>query len=224
MREASTPFLIKGVGKVMNEKYEQYLQSPQWKRIRTDRMDMDGGSCQVCGSKENLAVHHITYARKEHEELDDLITLCSECHELITQYVNMIHHICDTKVYEIRDLIRDAVAETTLGYSKSHPNVNMTHKDIWDEFTSRYSELIYLTLSNCHERSGNLCKAVFSSGDIRQLFFNKQKSDVKITAWRDEQIAEMKQNGSTKNEIMNHFAISDNQYQATLERLAQKKV
>lgn len=59
--------------------YDEYLQSDEWKAISASVIERDG-KCLTCGRKASLVVHHVTYARVGHEELDDLITLCFKCH------------------------------------------------------------------------------------------------------------------------------------------------
>lgn len=49
----------------------------------------DGHRCRLCGSRVELEVHHLSYrdelgrsiVGQEAEHLDQLITLCSRCHE-----------------------------------------------------------------------------------------------------------------------------------------------
>ena len=64
--------------------YYDYLHSEEWQQKRRQRLKIDGYRCQLCGSGMNLRVHHITY---EHihtdEEIDDLVTLCNDCHEKV---------------------------------------------------------------------------------------------------------------------------------------------
>lgn len=60
--------------------YREYLQSEAWKAKRKAALIRDGLRCQLCGHEKNLHVHHITYDRIYDEDLDDLITLCNECH------------------------------------------------------------------------------------------------------------------------------------------------
>ena len=60
--------------------YHEYIKSPAWKERARKRMRMDRFQCSVCGTAKNLAVHHITYERLGHEDMDDLITLCKDCH------------------------------------------------------------------------------------------------------------------------------------------------
>lgn len=64
--------------------YEQYIQSAEWKALRQKVLERDRFQCQTCCSTDDLEVHHRTYDRLFHEDLEDLITLCHECHEAIT--------------------------------------------------------------------------------------------------------------------------------------------
>ena len=65
-------------GGVMN--YKVYLQGEHWKLMRRLRLEVDSEQCAVCGSRNQLNVHHKTYDRIGAEKLSDLITLCQECH------------------------------------------------------------------------------------------------------------------------------------------------
>ena len=63
--------------------YSDYIESEEWKAVRRKRMSIDGYQCQMCGTAKNLEVHHLTYERLGHEDMDDLITLCHKCHEKV---------------------------------------------------------------------------------------------------------------------------------------------
>lgn len=60
--------------------YKEYLQSDAWKAKRKAVLIRDQLRCQLCGHEKNLHVHHVTYDRIYNEDLEDLITLCSDCH------------------------------------------------------------------------------------------------------------------------------------------------
>lgn len=70
--------------KQLFENYNTFLKSNYWKRIRTRVLIRDKRTCQKCGSKIKLHVHHKTYQHHglEHNHLGDLITLCDLCHSL----------------------------------------------------------------------------------------------------------------------------------------------
>lgn len=52
-----------------------------WRSIRTIVIRRDGSKCQICGSKKQLQVHHITpYRYTQDNSLKNLITLCAKCH------------------------------------------------------------------------------------------------------------------------------------------------
>lgn len=67
--------------------YAIYVQSKHWKRIKVlfKHSPFHKGRCYVCGSKEKLELHHKTYERIGHENLDDLQELCDLCHSLAHQ-------------------------------------------------------------------------------------------------------------------------------------------
>lgn len=66
--------------------YDFYINSEEW-RQRTQRIrSRDGYRCCICGADNvPLEVHHLTYDRLYHEQDDDLLTVCHECHEKITK-------------------------------------------------------------------------------------------------------------------------------------------
>lgn len=73
----------------MYEPYEYYLKSDQWKEKKRKRIEIDGNKCALCGSGLNLQVHHRSYKNLGYENIcNDLITLCSNCHELVHSYKN----------------------------------------------------------------------------------------------------------------------------------------
>lgn len=64
-----------------SEKYQAYLCSPEWGRLRAAVTERSNGTCERCEANPAAAVHHLTYARKYREELDDLIHECDGCHK-----------------------------------------------------------------------------------------------------------------------------------------------
>lgn len=66
--------------------YKDYLKSGRWNCLRRMALDRDRHSCRVCDSRDSLEVHHRSYKNKGHynlvKELDDLTTLCRQCHQL----------------------------------------------------------------------------------------------------------------------------------------------
>lgn len=63
--------------------YEEYLQSPHWKRRREDKLRAAGRRCQVCNRGSGiLDVHHRTYERLGEELDEDLTVLCRDCHSV----------------------------------------------------------------------------------------------------------------------------------------------
>lgn len=64
--------------------YKEYIKSEEWKIKRKEVLKRDKFKCRLCsakGTEYNLHVHHNSYKNLGNEPLEDLITLCKECHE-----------------------------------------------------------------------------------------------------------------------------------------------
>ena len=73
------------------ETYEQYLKSPEWEAKRLRAMEEDGHKCCICGSADNLQVHHLNYKEFEGCDISQVRVLCRSCHEKVhasTGYIN----------------------------------------------------------------------------------------------------------------------------------------
>ena len=88
------------------EKYARYLEMSQWIKKREKIKARDEHRCQLCGSVNNLQVHHTKYNT---EELTPpwaypdktLITVCKCCHEKIHSDPN--HPLNPYKKRSVRD-------------------------------------------------------------------------------------------------------------------------
>ena len=67
--------------KQRKEEYDRYMRSPAWTHIRFEVFRRDGYMCQWCHDNPASQVHHKTYERFGRERLDDLIAVCTSCHE-----------------------------------------------------------------------------------------------------------------------------------------------
>lgn len=61
--------------------YVDYLQTPEWRRRRDERIRAVGRQCQRCAARRDLQVHHLSYERLGDEWDTDLEVLCRSCHE-----------------------------------------------------------------------------------------------------------------------------------------------
>jgi len=68
--------------------YAAYLASPEWAAKRQLVFQRDFYLCRSCPLGLAEIVHHLTYERVYHELLEDLISLCYECHWGIHKHDN----------------------------------------------------------------------------------------------------------------------------------------
>jgi 5-methylcytosine-specific restriction endonuclease McrA len=74
--------------KLGHNTYYEYLQSDHWKEFRKKYYrSRKRKSCTLCKSRNDIHLHHITYNRLGREQLNDVIPLCGECHELIHEHL-----------------------------------------------------------------------------------------------------------------------------------------
>lgn len=63
--------------------YKEYLESEHWQHFRKEAFKHFNGMCQLCGrTNETLELHHKTYINRGRETFNDVILLCTHCHEL----------------------------------------------------------------------------------------------------------------------------------------------
>lgn len=66
--------------------YQDYLNSPTWKKKAKRAREIAKYRCKVCNSSGLLEVHHRCYPAKWGEEpLSDLLPLCEDCHSLFSE-------------------------------------------------------------------------------------------------------------------------------------------
>jgi hypothetical protein len=78
--------------------YSEYIRSNKWRAVRARYLKSDlPKHCHVCKTKyrEDFHFHHLTYSRLGMEDLQDIVPVCAECHEII-------HAVHDQNVGDLR--------------------------------------------------------------------------------------------------------------------------
>ena len=65
------------------DRYDNYLQSDAWRRLRPLVFQRAGGICEGCRRAEATQVHHLTYKNVTCEFLWELVAVCPDCHERV---------------------------------------------------------------------------------------------------------------------------------------------
>lgn len=64
-----------------NRRYEEYLDTPEWKEKRRLVLLRAQGVCEGCRIAEATEVHHLTYSHAGEEFLFQLVAICGPCHK-----------------------------------------------------------------------------------------------------------------------------------------------
>lgn len=69
------------------EKHREYMRSLAWVQKRYQAIKHAGNKCQLCGTHRAVfQVHHNSYKNLGNEPLEDLIVLCTPCHDMFHQH------------------------------------------------------------------------------------------------------------------------------------------
>lgn len=83
--QSFTPYYYQRVAdEIQHMPYKMFLMTPYWKLVSEDVKLRFNYTCKLCGSRENLQVHHITYDNHGFEHKyrhKDLICVCEKCHK-----------------------------------------------------------------------------------------------------------------------------------------------
>lgn len=96
-----------------NRDYHEYLDGPEWARVREAFFARNPRKCRKCGSQRDLHVHHRTYPHVFHElkHLADLTCLCGRCHRAEHQAGRVVNYDVDWRVKKAQRMTRILSAE-----------------------------------------------------------------------------------------------------------------
>jgi hypothetical protein len=61
--------------------YEEYLQHPEYRKVRQQAVDRSGGTCERCKGRRFTEVHHLRYPPwGTFDVVENLIAICHQCH------------------------------------------------------------------------------------------------------------------------------------------------
>ena len=70
------------------------LPLAEYHPLRDKVLKRDGWRCQLCGTSNNLHVHHVKSRSKLGDDaMQNLITLCAKCHETLHRRTHFIHNL-----------------------------------------------------------------------------------------------------------------------------------
>jgi len=72
--------------KLKGRNYKKYLKTDHWKEVK---LKFRGRSCEKCGSKYKINIHHLTYRNLGRDkEYNDCVPLCEYCHQEVHAYAS----------------------------------------------------------------------------------------------------------------------------------------
>lgn len=125
---------------------------PHWREIREKRWMMDHQRCAFCKKPlpnlGDVEMHHLSYQRLGHEELEDIITVCHKCHELFHNNWDFVEYYERNEAnhwndFSLNDTARLCASCLTRDYWFGG-NLNCCNLDICEQLVNEYSEAMNL--------------------------------------------------------------------------------
>lgn len=94
-----------------NPVYQRFIHSEEWNLLRSLRKALDNYTCQFCGDRINLEVHHKYNGAPKYQHITDLgnedpinhlLCLCSRCHSVLTEDVRERRELNKQKLQPIK--------------------------------------------------------------------------------------------------------------------------
>lgn len=83
--------------------YSKKLRDPRWQKKRLEVLQRDQFACRICQAQDKeLHIHHRRYSNGDcpwDSPTDDLVTVCTDCHDRITRVVNRVRLGCSWDPY-----------------------------------------------------------------------------------------------------------------------------
>ena len=145
------------------EQYTEYLNSDYWKETRERILSKRGVKCAICGSKENLHVHHTNYSNVGNEDERFLYPLCRDCHFKLHQLCEenienkyKLFSIFERHKEQMKREVKDIVREIIIDNIKNVPDV---------KYKFMFMRVLMLTIFGVD----NLCPKIYISGGAMAL-------------------------------------------------------
>jgi 5-methylcytosine-specific restriction endonuclease McrA len=71
------------IERLRNMPYKRYLLTPHWERVKKSAYGRFGKVCFSCSKTRKIEVHHLSYKNRGCENMEDLMLLCEDCHEMV---------------------------------------------------------------------------------------------------------------------------------------------
>jgi len=86
--------------------YLELLRHPKWQKKRLLILERDNFTCCYCSDKETeLQIHHLKYHKNPWDAKDEyLLTLCKDCHGLVTAFKDFVNISVEKVVFPNGDV------------------------------------------------------------------------------------------------------------------------
>ena len=202
------------------ENYNEFLKTDEWKQIAQMVKERDGHKCVICGSTENLNAHHLRY-RADRLDEDDIITVCSNCHQCLH---NAVDEIKKTAGHGVRQLFNEALSNIVIdfykkSFSKSNGNFEICKHNDFIKLREILEQTIESQIYNFYVTPDNNWYLVKDIPKIIKEAGFENLSKIKIIELRIDFIKRAVKAGMKPYDIQRRLRISTNQYNKYIDKM-----
>jgi len=107
--------------------YKDYLKTEHWQELRKAKHKKKHRKCAICGNKNKLDVHHLSYKNIYDIKTEDLRVLCRGCHSLLHKILK------DKKIYFPKDASHHSIFAKSKYLVRKYKKENIKYKGFWHQ-------------------------------------------------------------------------------------------
>lgn len=200
--------------------YDEFLNSGEWKEVAEMVKERDNHKCVICGSNENLNAHHLRY-RADRLDEDDIITVCSNCHQCLH---NAVDEIKKTAGSGVRQIFNEALSNIVIdfykkSFSKSNGNFEICKHTDFIKLREILEQTIESQIYNFYVTPDNNWYLVKDIPKIIKEAGFENLSKTKIIELRIDFIKRAVKAGMKPYDIRRRLRISTNQYNKYIDKM-----
>lgn len=200
--------------------YDEFLNSGEWKEVAEMVKERDSHKCVICGSNENLNAHHLRY-RADRLDEDDIITVCSNCHQCLH---NAVDEIKKTAGSGVRQIFNEALSNIVIdfykkSFSKSNGNFEICKHTDFIKLREILEQTIESQIYNFYVTPDNNWYLVKDIPKIIKEAGFENLSKTKIIELRIDFIKRAVKAGMKPYDIQRRLRISTNQYNKYIDKM-----
>lgn len=200
----------------MTGKYKDFLISGEWKTFAEELKTKRGHKCEICGSDEDLQVHHLRYTDNLMDEAE-LMVLCCNCHKCMERLIKRFSDQTRNSYLMTSAIYKNLMQKSILDFYQNSiykPANNATV--LLAQYTNVRSHLYKQVLLRFPQvEVKNDYNHIHPLSEITPAVTLEESG---VIQWRNSEIEQALNEGTRKSSIQKRFRMSDQAFYKAVSR------